>query len=84
MISKTFSTRRMSVAPASSALPIRSSSPILSASTWMMPVRSNIHATAPDEPMLPPNFSKVCRISGAVRLRLSVRTWMSTATPPTA
>src|SRR3989442_1050221 len=40
----------------------------------MMPLRSNIHATAPADPMLPPNFSKVCRISGPVRLRLSVRT----------
>jgi len=47
----------MSVAPASSALPSRSSSSIFEESTWMIPWRSNIHATAPDEPMLPPNFS---------------------------
>src|SRR5262245_10856445 len=50
----------------------------------MMPLRSNIHATAPAAPMLPPPFSNTCRISGAVRLRLSVITWTRTATPPGA
>ena len=74
----------MSVAPASSAFAIRSSSPIFSASTVMMPLRSNIHATAPEAPMLPPPFSNVWRISGAVRLRLSVSTCTITATPPCA
>src|SRR6266850_214020 len=83
-ISKAFSARRMSVAPASSAFPSRSSSSILAASTWMIPWRSNIHATAPEDPMLPPNFSNACRISGPVRLRLSVRTWIRMATPPGA
>src|SRR6266571_3724701 len=84
VISKTFSARRMSVAPASRALASRSSSLIFSASTWITPLRSNIHATAPAEPRLPPCFSKTWRISGPVRLRLSVRTWIRRATPPGA
>src|SRR2546427_4838219 len=74
----------MSVAPASRALASRSSSLIFSASTWITPLRSNIHATAPAEPRLPPCFSKTWRISGPVRLRLSVRTWIRRATPPGA
>src|SRR3989442_137137 len=68
--------------PGPSAWARRSSSPIFSASTWITPLRSNIQATAPEEPMWPPNFSKVCRSSGAVRLRLSVRTRIIRATPP--
>ena len=84
MISKAFSTFVMSVAPASRATVIRSSSEILSASTRMTPLRSNIQATAPEAPMLPLYFSKVCRISGAVRFRLSVRQRTMTATPPGA
>src|SRR3989454_7550245 len=84
VISKTFSSRVMSVAPASSALASRSSSAILVASTRITPLRSNIQATAPDAPMFPPNLSNVCRTSGAVRLRLSVSTRINTATPPGA
>jgi len=71
-------------APASRAFSSTSSSEILSASTEMMPLRSNIHATAPEAPILPPNFSNVCRISGPVRFRLSVKTLTMTATPPGA
>ena len=44
----------------------------------------NRNRTAPEAPMLPLNFSKVCRISGAVRFRLSVRQRTMTATPPGA
>src|SRR5262245_43422767 len=48
VISKTFSARVMSVAPASSAWVSTSSSDIFSASTRMIALRSNIHATPPD------------------------------------
>ena len=45
-------------------------------------MRSNIQPTEPTSPRLPLNFVKVCRISGAVRFLLSVRTLTMTATPP--
>ena len=50
----------------------------------MTPLRSNCHATAPGSAIEPPIFEKMVRTSAPVRLRLSVSTSMSTATPPGA
>ena len=49
-----------------------------------MPLRSNCQATAPGSAIEPPNLVKMLRTSAPVRLRLSVSTSMSTATPPGA
>ena len=47
---------------------------------WLF--RSNIQATLPCSPMLPPFLENAWRISLTVRLRLSVATLTSTAAPP--
>ena len=49
-----------------------------------MPLRSNCHATDPGSAMEPPFFDRSERISGPVRLRLSVSASMYSATPPGA
>ena len=49
--------------------------------TLMTPLRSNCQATAPGSAIEPPAFFMTERISAPMRLRLSVRTSMSTATP---
>src|SRR5436309_1840096 len=46
------------------------------------PLRSNWKRTEPGVPKLPPHFSKMCRISGVVRLPLSVIASTMIATPP--
>ncbi len=46
-----------------------------------MPLRSNCHATAPGSASEPPRFEKMVRTSLPVRLRLSVSTSTSMATP---
>ena len=38
----------------------------------MTPLRSNCHATEPGSAIEPPSLEKIVRISGPVRLRLSV------------
>ena len=48
------------------------------------PLRSNCQATAPGSAIEPPLLVNTVRISEPVRLRLSVSTSMSTATPPGA
>ena len=58
------------------------SSVALSPATKIWLLRSNIQATLPCSPMLPPFFENTWRISLTVRLRLSVATFTSTAAPP--
>ena len=74
------------MSPSSSmALPSKSSaacSPVMS--TTKMDRKSNMKDTEPLEPMFPPPRSRAYLMSGAVRLRLSVRQVMSSATPPGA
>src|ERR1039458_6278250 len=58
------------------------SSVILALGTKIWLLRSNIQATQPSAPMLPPFLEKAWRSSLTVRLRLSVATLTSTAAPP--
>ena len=75
----------MSSAPASTAVSIRSSSVTVFApcffGTATTPRRANCHATAPGSAMLPPFFENAVRTSEPERLRLSVDTCTSRATP---
>src|SRR3990172_1846600 len=71
--SNRLSSSRTSSAPASRARLINWSSPTLVFSTVIRPFLSNIHATQPVSPRLPPYFEKRWRISCTVRFLLSVR-----------
>ena len=71
-----------SSAPASIAASSMASSEALLASYSMIPVRSNMKATEPVSPRLPPDLVKKERMSEAARLRLSVSASTMTATPP--
>src|SRR5881296_3145104 len=73
---------RRSSAPASSKMPMRSSSFASDFGTTMSPFLWNIQETAPASAILPPFLPKTWRISLTVRLRLSVLMSMSSATPP--
>ena len=57
------------------------SSEVADLATKRRPRFLKIQATEPEAPMFPWNLSKTCRISLTVRLRLSVVTSTSTATP---
>ena len=70
----------MSSAPASIAFASTSSSDAAVRGIVITPRFSKIHAT--DAPMDPPALVRTFRISDTVRLRLSVWTSISTATPP--
>ena len=70
-----------SSAPASRAAIITSSSPPLAR---MTPLRLNCQLTAPGSANEPPSFENTLRTSALDRLRLSVSTSMSSATPPGA
>ncbi len=75
-----------SSAPASSAASMMSSSLTVGPrraflGTRITPLRSNCQATAPGSAMDPPFLEKMARMSEPVRLRLSVRVSMITATP---
>ena len=72
MTAKASPSSRHVVAPASSTISIRASSPILLFSTRDHPLLVEHPADAAAAPRLPPCFSKILRISATVRLRLSV------------
>ena len=83
MISQVLSASFRSSAPASSAISSsRSSSGAADFSSWIEPLRENIHAVLPLSPRLPPLRVKACRTSWLVRLRLSVSVSTKSATPP--
>ena len=71
-----------SSAPASSAaiITLSSSPPV----TTITPRLANCQPTAPGSAIEPPSLEKMLRTSAPVRLRLSVSTSMSSATPPGA
>ena len=75
--------RATSSAPASMAASIRSSSPA-EPSTSMTPRRLNCQLTDPGSASEPPSLLNTPRTSAPVRLRLSVSTSISRATPPGA
>ena len=74
--------RAKSSAPASSACSSVESSDELAASSMTWPRWSNIHATDPVAPRLPPLRLKAWRISATVRVGLSVVASMKMAAPP--
>ena len=53
-------------------------------STTNIALKSNMNATEPEAPRFPPLRSRMYFTSGAVRLRLSVRQQIMSATPPGA
>jgi hypothetical protein len=83
VISQVLSESFRSSAPASRAISSSfSSSGPRSFSTWIEPLRANIHAVLPFSPRFPPLRVNACRMSWVVRLRLSVSVSTNTATPP--
>src|SRR5215469_1366598 len=68
--------------PFSSTIFIKSSSLAPDLGTTISPFLWNIHETEPASPRFPPPLVKMWRISLTVRLRLSVVTSTSNATPP--